>query len=176
MNGTETYYQVGGASNTLTFSDDLAIISIVVSVGVGVLFYLLDWRRRVNLDKNHKKVICSHMNELKDIFSKILLDVDKLEEDEVGVSERLNHFLVGKYRHIEYLIDNIKINKIQCSKLSEKEEEDIANTLKVSQWLLEEYCPQDVPEQRRVSLWRRYDTNLKENASILAQSVQHFAN
>jgi hypothetical protein len=176
MNGTETYYHLLGTSIALTLSDILTIIGIITSIGVGILFYTLDWRRRTGADSNHKKIIRSHMNELKDIFSHILLDVDKLEEDEIGVSERLNHFLIGKYEHIEYLIDNIKINKIQCSKLSEEEEKDIVDTLKVSQWLLEEYCPQDVSEQRRVSLWKRYNPQLKENARTLAKSVEHFAN
>ncbi|MFZ0185181.1 MAG: hypothetical protein WAL88_10175 [Nitrosotalea sp.] len=176
MNETETYYQLFGNTITLSLADLLGYIGIGVSVGVGVLFASLDWRRRVTTDKNHKKIICYHMNELETIFAHIMVDFNKLEEDEDGVPERLNHFLIGKYRHIEYLIDNIKLNKIQCSKLSDDEEKDIENTLKISQWLLEEYCPQDVLEASRVSLWREYNPKLKENAETLANSVKHFAN
>ncbi|RJQ26195.1 hypothetical protein C4565_07270 [Candidatus Parcubacteria bacterium] len=156
--------------------EDLAYVGIGVSIAVGGSFAFLDWRRRVSISNNHKKIICHHMNELEGIFARIMIDFNRLDEDEDGISERLNHYLIGKYRHIEYLIDNIKLNKIQCSKLSKDEESDIENTLKVSQWLLDEYCPQDIPEKYRVSLWRKYNPKLKENATILAHSVKHFAN
>ena len=176
MSAGEPYYHLFGNTVTLSQSDLLAYIGIGISIGVGVLFPIFDLKRRHDQDKNHKKVICDHMNELEDIFSRITIDCDRLEEDEEGIPERLNHYLIGKYRHIEYLINNIKLNKLQCSKLSKSEKEDIENTLRISQWLLEEYCPQDVPEHRRVVYWRSYNPQLKENAETLAKSIKHFAN
>lgn len=163
-------------ASTLSVEEYWGYVGILSSIAIGVLFASLDMLRRRSVNNNHKKIICHHMNELEDIFARIMIDFNKLEEDEIGVSERLNHYLIGKYRHVEYLIDNIKLNKIQCSKLSKDEEKDIQNILSISQWLLDEYCPQDIPEQRRVSLWRHYNSKLKTNATILAKSVQNFAN
>jgi hypothetical protein len=159
----------------MTPSEILGILGIIASIIVGLTVYRLDRKREDKADKNHKKIIDRHMDELNNIVSHIILDINELEINEVAVSERLNKFLIRKYSYIEFLINNIKLHELQCTKLSDDETEDIKNTVSVAQWILEKYCPQDIPEERRVNLWKKYNPDLKTKASTLSKSVTRFA-
>lgn len=131
-------------------------------------------KRKKDIDKSHKKVIRNQMDELEHIFARILVDINRIEEDEIGIAESLNHYLTGEYDNIRFLINNIKLHQVQCSKLKESESRDIQNTVDVAQWLLKKYCPQDVSDIRRIGLWRNRDPELKEQAKLLSTSIKNF--
>ena len=174
VNGTENSY--GFFGDIGMNSTDLAIVGIIVSVVVGLLVFGLDVRRNHRIDKDHKKIIKSNMDELQEIVTQMMLDVNELEKDEEMISERLNKFLIRNYNQIEFIINNIKVHHAQCSKLSDKEEQNISNTMKVTRWILDKYSPQDVPEEKRANLWKRHTTELKSQATILSNSITNFIN
>ncbi|MCH7561697.1 MAG: hypothetical protein IIC67_10110 [Thaumarchaeota archaeon] len=154
----------------------VGIVGIGATGIVALLIFLLDKKRRDNIEKTHKKIIASDMHELNEIVTHIILDVNDLETDEEAVSNHLNKFLIRNYSHIEFLMNNIKLHHTQCNKLSNDEELSIKKTIDTIKWILEKYCPQDVPEHRRANLWKEPSIELKANAQTLVKAVSAFTN
>lgn len=152
----------------------VGIIGICATIVVACVVVCLDKKRRDNIEKIHKKIISNDMSELNEIVTYIILDINELETDEEGVSNHLNKFLIKNYSHIEFLISNIKLHHTQCSRLSNDEESSIKKALAMIRWILDKYCPQDVPESRRVNLWKEPSMMLKTNAKILSKAISTF--
>ena len=152
------------------------LIGIIATGIVALFIFLLDKRRRNNIEKTHKKIIETNIQELNEIVTQIILDVNELEINEEGTSHHLNKFLIRNYSHIEFLINNIKLHHTQCTKLSNDEEVAIEKTVNALKWILDKYCPQDVPEHRRVNLWSEPSIELKTNAKALVKAVSTFTN
>lgn len=176
INQTETTYPFITELLALNTSEILGVCGIIASVGVGILVWKLDSRRKDKTEEIHKRIIRNNMTELNEIVTQIILDVNELEKDEEAVSHRLNKYLIRNFSNIEFMMNNIKIHQAQCSKLNTKEEEDVDNTLKVMRWILDKYCPQDIPEERRVNRWRQYNPELKTQATRLLDAVADFSN
>lgn len=91
-----------------------------------------------------------------------------------GNSERLNKYMIRNYSRIEHIINNIEIHYAQRTKMSDNEKSAIDELIESSRIILDTYCPQDIPESRRINLWKD-PTKFREHNRKIVKAVSMFA-
>jgi len=152
----------------------LGIVGICVSVFTAGLVYGFDRRRRSEEDAGHRAVINTNIGELHNIVVEIMLDVQDMETDDDGVvAERLDSFLTRNRYRVESIVNEIRGRQAHIRKPGSQEQEKIEKMLKSVKWILDTYCPDDVPRERWPSLWKKQHKTLEQNATVIAELSQN---
>ena len=148
----------------------LGIVGICVSVFTAGLVYWFDRRRRNEADAGHRAVIHTNIGELHNIVIEIMLDVQDMETDDEGVvAERLDGFLTRNRYRVESIVNEIRGRQAHIRNPARHEQEKIEKMLKSVKWILDTYCPDDVPRERWPSLWKKQHKALEKNATVIAE-------
>ena len=151
----------------------LGAVGTAISAGVAFLVYWFDRRRRNEADAGHRAVIHANLRELHGMVVQIMLNVRDMETDDEGVvAERLDDFLTGKRSRMEGLIDEIRWRQAHILKPAHQERENIGRGLAAVRWILDTYCPDNVPRANRPNLWKRQHKTLRQNATVIAELGQ----
>lgn len=107
------------------------------------------------------------------IVSEIMLNVRDMETDDDGVvEERLDGFLTRNRHRMESIMNEIRGRQAHILKPARLEREKIDGALGAAKWILETYCPDDVPRERRPNLRKTHRKALRRNAGVIAELGQ----
>ena len=154
----------GPNSETYAFWLDIGT-KIALGVGLAAIMIFIENRRRKGVEDAHKKIIKINVTTLREIYTQAAIDVEEIETDIEGKSERLSKYMDRNYSRIEHTINNIEIHRAQRTKMSEIEKPAISKLIESSRIILDTYCPRDIPESRRANLWKsttKFDEHYKK--------------
>ena len=148
----------------------LGIMGIATSASVGLLMWNLDKRRRNESDVIHRTVIRANIGELNEIVTELMLEVRTLEtSDERAVAEELDDLLVRNRSRMEAAMSEIRFRQAHVLKPTSQERKNVEAALCAVRWILDTYCRDDVPLDRRPNLWSGEHDTLHHKATIISE-------
>lgn len=148
----------------------LGIMGIVTSVSVGLFMWKLDKRRRSESDASHRTVIRTNISELHEMVTELMLEVRTLETgDERAVAEELDGLLVRNRSRMEAAMSEIRFRQAHVLEPPSQERKNVETVLSAVRWILDTYCRDDVPPDRRSNLWSGGHDALQRKAAIISK-------
>ena len=146
---------------------------VILGASLTIIMLGIDRRRRNGTENAHKQIINDNAHKLYDIYAQVALDVGEIDTDEEGISERLSKYMDRNYSRIEYAINNIETHHAQRTKVSRLDKAALDKLIESSREILNIYCPMDIPESRRASLWKN-QTKFHEQHKKMTEVASRF--
>ena len=145
-------------------------LKVLIGAAIAVLVYSLDWRRRRDAKKAHKKIIKMDLDKINKIIEYMTHNVSNIEEDGNGMPSKLNQHMTRHHIRMESLIQDVQIQHAHCNEMKPHEEEMIKNAITSARWILDTYYRQDIPELQRERVWVEPHNKLHDHAKRIIQA------
>jgi len=183
----ENLYSVTTWANVVGFIDWLlaeltinfwSVLSITVSVGVGILVFTLDKKRRNREEKHAKKIVVENLSEGSNLFVKLTKTARRpsSEEMEAEVLAEIDYFFQENHEKIRDIIRFTRIYLSEWKNLSSEDKAQVELSLKDLYWLLTDYYPMYKPDLIKHGSAIENRTALSQKNDEVLQILQHIKN
>ena len=159
---TMTVDAIQSASNSDPFvSIGLPVGLSFVSVGIAVVFWIMDHKSKEKHQEQIKAIIDGNVKQLATICNRLHVEVDEIESTDVLKAKSLNQYFERNITRLEMIRLNIGNHIISYEK-DEKYVKKIESILASEDLILEKCNRPDIPSDNKISLWHGNKQHVKE--------------